>query len=878
MDHVATSTPSDVENEYTRDKTSQFTTTQTFESKEELIKWAKEVGRSNDITVVVLRSDKKKPRVTLGCEKSGKYDTRYTREKPMTDKKGRRNTGTKKSDCPFRLTGKKLPAGDEWELTVVEGKHNHEAKDTIRKQGHSFQGRLSQEEKSLVKDWRETGKQPKEILEDLKKRDTHNKSTARTILNECQRLERLEDKRCQLQQLASRPEKHNFIEKHRRTSPKMDTASDLFLTHRISLELLLAFPTVLEIHWQERPPSSTRFIILGITSTDTIFFVAFAITSRDGSSYEWALSSLRGVMNGYGIAMPDVVILETWADTIQLAPMKKVVNDVFSTAKVLLSMAIVRDWLHAIIYGPLDDYYSPYTLVIPKLNYEERISFRKKWKLLVESPTEADLEQRIMQLRTEFCKYPKILDYVTDTLLEPYKEMFVAAWTDKVMHLGWSQGTWGCRYSFNLASILSNRLAGVEQKVPTDKFWKDLQGWIENDNVNVKQSLKSENYDGYGFPELKGLYGTVSRRALTLLREQTDVARRRDVDNGENCRCAIRSTHGLPCAHQIAKYRREGRPIPPECINSHWRTLQLKPLRETGEPSVEGRVKRRKLSDKKNTDTHFVLPLPDDIVESERNSPNAGPSIVPSTQDRQPDDEVSDIQSTNKLLELVNVSPLVLRPYVLDVKDVPRDGHCGFSTIASLLGITDEDGRPGWVKVREDLRKELKFHRDHYAHLFGSKHEVDDLLHRLDYSLIPCPEKEHWMIMPEMGHIIASCYGVVLILLSSVQNQCFTFFPLQTAPTFVSLPAEIAIGFCDEHFVQVLFKENHRYPHPMPPPAALLTKREPSDFDRHQQQRSREWATRYDARMKQFSSYLQPMVVSHENPIVLDTVSSMDIF
>ncbi|KAL6178462.1 hypothetical protein ACLB2K_049980 [Fragaria x ananassa] len=873
MDEVATSSRSNVDNEYTRDYTGQFTAAPTFKSKEELIKWAKEVGRSNNITVVVLRSDsgkgKKKPRVTLGCEKSGKCDTRNTPKKPMTDMIGR---GTKKCDCPFRLMGKKLPAGDEWELMVVQGKHNHEAEDTIGKQGHSFQGRLSQEEKSLVKDWRETGKQPKEILEDLKKRDTHNKSTARTIYNECQRLERIkriEDQISQVQLLTSGAEKHNFIQKHR-TSPKMDTALDLFLTHRTSLELLLAFPTVLKIQREWGPPSWTTLEILGVTSTGINFFVALAITSRDGSSYEWALSSLRGVMNGYGIAMPHVVILEIYEEgVIQLAPMKKAINDVFSTPKVLLPPDTIDSWVR--------HYYGRVT---SNFNYEERYSFFNKWELLVASPTEADLEQRITQLRTEFYTYPKTLDYVTHTLLKPYKDMFVAAWTDKVMHFGSNKWTWlrGSDYIYLFFSfMLPIQVLGVGQTVGTDKVLNDLQGLIENENAKVKasfkESLENEYKDQYGFPELKELYGTISIHALRLIRKQQTIV----VDAGENCSCAIRSTHGLPCAHQIAKYRREGRPIPPECINSHWRTLQLKPLRETGEPSVEGRVKRRKLSDEKNTDTHSVPALPD-IVESERNSPNAGPSIVPSTQDRQPDVEVYDIQST-KLLELVDVSPPVLRTYVLEVKDVPRDGHCGFSAIASLLGITDDDGRLGWVKVRKDLEKELKFNPVHYAHLFGSKHEVDNLLHRLDYFLIPCPEK-HWMIMPEMGHIIASCYGVVLILLSSVQNRCFTFFPLQIAPTFVPSHAEIAIGFCDKHFVQVLFKENHMYRHPMPPPAALLTKRKPSDFDTHQQERSREWATRYDARMKQFSSSLQPMVVSHEsheNPIVLDTDSSMHL-
>ncbi|KAL6181188.1 hypothetical protein ACLB2K_047843 [Fragaria x ananassa] len=789
----------------------------------------------------------------------------------MTDKNGRRHTGTKKCDCPFRLMGKKLDAGDEWKLIVVKGKHNHEAGHPGK--GHSFQGRLFQEEKSVVEDLRKTRKRPpKEILRTLIEKDEHNKSTARTIYNECQRLKRIkrfEDQSSQLQQLMSRAEKHNFIEKHRRTSPKMDTASDLFLTHRSCLELLLTFPTVLKIYftqWVRCLSSWTTWStleIVGVTSTDIEFFVALAITSsRDGSSYEWALSSLRGVMNGYGIAMPHVVILHTrvrywssWGDRIEeLAPMKKAVNDVFSTAKVLLSTDIVNSWLDAIV-DVLDDY-STYTYVDPD-------SFEKMWKLLVASPTEADLEQHLMQLRAEFCEYPEILDFVTDTLLKPYKETFVAAWTDKVTHFGWNECKWWVPGYFSMASIISTPVAGVEQTVPADQVLKDLQGRIENDNVRVKQSLKSEKYDGYGFPELKELYGTISRHALTLLREQTDVARGIDVDNGENCRCTMRSTHGLPCAHQIAKYRREGRPIPPECINAHWRTLQLKPLRETGEPGVEGGTKRRRVSEEMNTDTHSVLPLPDDIVESERNSPNAGPSIVPSTQDSQPDVEVDDIPSTMQL-EFADVCPPEMRPYILDVKDVPRDGHCGFRAIASFMGYSED---VGWVKVRKDLTNELRLNSSHYAQLFGSDERVNELLDALACSESICLEKKHWMTMPDMGHIIASCYNIVLIHLSSA--QCFTFFPLRTAPISISVssPIEIVVGFVDDHFMQVCLKKGH----PMPPPIPAPTRKNPhlaTIWESFHEQRSTEWATPYLSRIEQFIS-LQPEVVS-QNPVYLD--------
>ena len=60
------------------------------------------------------------------------------------------------------------------------------------------------------------------------------------------------------------------------------------------------------------------------------------------------------------------------------------------------------------------------------------------------------------------------------------------------------------------------------------------------------------------------------------------------------------------------------------------------------------------------------------------------------------------------------------------------------------------------------------------------------------------------MSMPDMGHLIASCYRVVVIFLSHL--QCLTFLPLYVLgddePT--NLP-EIAIGLVnDNHFIQVL--------------------------------------------------------------------------
>ena len=41
------------------------------------------------------------------------------------------------------------------------------------------------------------------------------------------------------------------------------------------------------------------------------------------------------------------------------------------------------------------------------------------------------------------------------------------------------------------------------------------------------------------------------------------------------CGCVIRQTHGLPCAHEITEYIREGSQIPLNTIHHYWRNLNL---------------------------------------------------------------------------------------------------------------------------------------------------------------------------------------------------------------------------------------------------------------------------------------------------------------
>ncbi|XXG53730.1 hypothetical protein AAC387_Pa03g1784 [Persea americana] len=159
-----------------------------------------------------------------------------------------------------------------------------------------------------------------------------------------------------------------------------------------------------------------------------------------------------------------------------------------------------------------------------------------------------------------------------------------------------------------------------------------------------------------------------------------------------------------------------------------------------------------------------------------------------------------------KHVSYINTLLAGLRPYIHHVKDVNADGNCGFRAVAWLMEL----GEDSWQQVRKDLSKELVTHAEHYRQLYGSHQRVDELLHIISYQM-DCPPYDRWMTMPDMGHLIASHYNVVLYHLSI--EQCLTFLPLRSVPVPVAARREIAIGFVNQnHFVQVFLIQGHPIP------------------------------------------------------------------
>jgi hypothetical protein len=84
------------------DTRSHFVTDRTFENKEALVEWARDIALPLRFSIVITRSDNgkgsRKLFIVLSCERGGTY-------KPTGKKVKFEETGTRKCECPFRLRG-----------------------------------------------------------------------------------------------------------------------------------------------------------------------------------------------------------------------------------------------------------------------------------------------------------------------------------------------------------------------------------------------------------------------------------------------------------------------------------------------------------------------------------------------------------------------------------------------------------------------------------------------------------------------------------------------------------------------------------------------------------------------------------------------------
>ncbi|XP_028053365.1 PKS-NRPS hybrid synthetase CHGG_01239-like [Camellia sinensis] len=630
----------------------QWSKEEVFKSKEELLGWVRDVGRKNGFVIVIKTSDygggHRTPRIFLACERSGQYRAHKKLEGDDSSKKIVKITGTKKCGCPFELRARKLMANDDWLVDVACGMHNHAPAKHFEE--HSFAGRLSEEETSLLVDISKSMVRPKEILVTLKRKDALNVTTMKTIYNVRHRNNVIEKAgRSQMQHLLGELEKHNYIKRHRCDNNTM-TVTDLFWAHPVSLDLLRSFPKVLimDCTYKTNRYRLPLLEIVGVTSTDMSFSVAFAYLQFERiDNYVWVLTTLCSLLDD--IAIPEVIVTDR-----KLALMNAI-DRVFSTSRHLLCR-----W-----------HISKNVLAKCKKMFkskEEWDKFISLWNFLVLSSTELEYNEHLARLLTDFDTYPEAVQYVSQSWLIPYKDKFVAVWTDNCMHFG---------------NVTTNRAESAHAKlkwqlgsnqVNFECSWTKIHSLLELQHVDIKASFEKtltivqHQFKPFHFRELRG---NISITALDHVLAESKRANDVGIDAS------------LEILHKL------GEIADPQ--SSFLIEPDVKPNpRGMGHKKIDVSTRRD--------------PCAFELVQSGHDSHSPMGTQIP-TQDsvkvhkKRPAKEQVYRTRTSTTYSYVDALPVGLKPYIRLIKDVDADGNCGFRAIAGLMGLTEAK----WGQVRRDL-------------------------------------------------------------------------------------------------------------------------------------------------------------------------------
>ncbi|XP_040361626.1 uncharacterized protein LOC112203005 [Rosa chinensis] len=447
--------------------------------------------------------------------------------------------------------------------------------------------------------------------------------------------------------------------------------------------------------------------------------------------------------------------------------------------------------------------------------------FLNAWNTVVGSTTESEYWANLKEFESKFSTYPDELRYLKRTWLDNYKERFVVAWTDTCMHIG---------------TTTSNRVESAHAKLKRQLnssqldfniSWDHIHSLIELHHTDIKASFeKSRCFLQHDFKHeyLKELISYVSIAALNKIVCEANRAdsMKKDV---ACCGCVIRVTHGLPCAHEIAEYKCSNRPIPIDAVHNHWRQLGInQAMHNDTEEKVPVKQHMLRLEtwikQQNDEDRRHLLIKIDELMNPVGQDVPHGPiiSIQNTTSSKKPKDCTTKIKSPEDTrFALTNKYNLQFRvgmqPYIVGAYDVESDGNCGYRVVASAMGF----GRKSWRKVRRDLLNELHSMRELYVILFGGT-EVEKVQQTLNHYGSGNAAEKYWMYFPEMGHLIATCYGVVVIFLS--EGQCITFLPLvehKIGQFSNDELKEIGIGHVNKnHFVHLKLSLGHPLPYLVP--------------------------------------------------------------
>ncbi|KAH1254730.1 Protein FAR1-RELATED SEQUENCE 5 [Glycine max] len=257
-----------------------FNTSQVFATREDALQWARTVAHENGFVAVIMRYDTytgsrgRTSFVLIGCERSGKYKCR---KKEFV----RRDTGTRKCGCPFKIHGKLVHGGEGWMVKLICEIHNHELAKTLV--GLPYAGRLTDDEKNIIVDMTKSNVKPRNILLTLKEHNANSCTTIKQIYNARSGYRSsIRGDDTEMQHLMRLLERDQYIHWHRLKD--QDVVRDLFWCHPDAVKLCNACHLVFLI---DSTYKTNRYRLplldfVGVTPTGMTFSAGFAyLEDRD---------------------------------------------------------------------------------------------------------------------------------------------------------------------------------------------------------------------------------------------------------------------------------------------------------------------------------------------------------------------------------------------------------------------------------------------------------------------------------------------------------------------------------------------------------------------------------------------------------------------
>ncbi|KAH1198354.1 Protein FAR1-RELATED SEQUENCE 5 [Glycine max] len=213
--------------------------------------------------------------VLIGCERSGTYKSR---NKEFV----RKDTGSRKCGCPFRLRGKPVHGGEGWMVKLICGIHNHELTKSLV--GHPYAGRLSKDEKKIIADMTKSMVKPKNILLTLKEHNANSCTTIKQIYNARSAYRSsIRGAGTEMQHLMKLLERDQYIHWHRLQDEVV--VHDLFWCH----------PDAVNTYKTNRYRLPLLDFV-GVTPTAMTFSAGFAYLEAERvNNIVWALKRFRGL-------------------------------------------------------------------------------------------------------------------------------------------------------------------------------------------------------------------------------------------------------------------------------------------------------------------------------------------------------------------------------------------------------------------------------------------------------------------------------------------------------------------------------------------------------------------------------------------------------